>query len=124
MEVRRLCWLGVRAPDVEAMVLLLRDLMGLEMEFAEAHTVELSLPSGDRIQVFGPGHAYHDFLGSQSQRLVPLFQVEYLRRAKSELEGGGIEVFGSIEGDRDWEWVDFRAPDGNLYELGSHRRGP
>ena len=35
--------------------------------------------------------------------------------ARSELEGAGIELIGAVEHDRDWEWLHFRAPDGNLY---------
>jgi len=40
------------------MVGLLRDVMGLRVEFEEPTTTELSLPSGDRVQVFAPGDPY------------------------------------------------------------------
>ena len=55
VRVLRLCWLGIPAREYEPMVRLLRDVMGLAVEFEEPTTTELSLPSGDRVQVFAPG---------------------------------------------------------------------
>ncbi len=52
MRVLRLCWLGIPTSEYQPMVELLRDVMGLAVEFAEPTTTELSLPSGDRVQVF------------------------------------------------------------------------
>jgi hypothetical protein len=37
------------------MARFLRDVMGLEVNFEEATTIEFSLPSGDEIQLFAPG---------------------------------------------------------------------
>jgi hypothetical protein len=49
----------------------------------------------------------------------PLFEVDDVHRVRHELVASGIEVVGPIERDRKWEWQNFRAPDGNLYELAS-----
>jgi catechol 2,3-dioxygenase-like lactoylglutathione lyase family enzyme len=121
MEVRRLCWLGVRADPYEPMVAFLRDVLGLPVELEEEATVELSLPSGDRVQVFGPGHAYFAFFGAHARGPVALFEVDDVRDAREELVAAGIEVVGDIERDAEWEWLSLRAPDGNLYELASRR---
>jgi len=119
MEVRRLCWLGTRADRYEEMVRLLRDVMGLRVEFEEATTTELSLPSGDRVQVFAPGDPYYEFFGEEASGPVALFEVDDAQVARAELEAAGITVIGSIQDDGTWEFFNFRAPDGNLYELAS-----
>ena len=122
MEVRRLCWLGVRAEAYEPMVAFLRDVLGLRVEFERRTTAELSLPDGDRVQVFGPGDPYFSFFAEHAGGPVALFEVADVHGARGELVAAGIEVVGSIEREREWEWLHFRAPDGNLYELGQRRR--
>jgi catechol 2,3-dioxygenase-like lactoylglutathione lyase family enzyme len=121
MEVKRLCWLGIQTDEYEATVRFFRNAMGLRVEFEEAGTTELSLPSGDRIQVFGPGSHYYSFFGKEAHGPVALFEVDDVRQARLELEQEGIETIGPLESDASWEWVSFRAPDGNLYELASPR---
>ena len=119
MEVRRLCWLGIRTEAYEPMIALLRDVFGMRVEFEEEASTELSLPSGDRVQVFGPGDRYYDFLGKHARGPVALFEVDDARAAREELVAAGVEIVGDLERDAEWEWVSFRAPDGNLYELAS-----
>src|SRR5690349_9642784 len=103
------------------MVRLLRDVMGLTVEFEQPTTIELSLPSGDRVQVFGPGHPYFDFFAKQTSGPVALFEVDDIHTAQAELATAGIEIVGAVERDSNWEWLHVRAPDGNLYELASRR---
>jgi catechol 2,3-dioxygenase-like lactoylglutathione lyase family enzyme len=105
----------VPAREYEPMVAFLRDVMGLRVEFEEPTTTELSLPNDDRVQVFGPDHPYFDFAGGP----VTLFEVEDLRGALAELGDAGIALVGEIERDSKWEWLHFRAPDGNVYGLTS-----
>jgi hypothetical protein len=95
------------------MVQLLRDVMGFAVEFAEPTTTELSLPSGDR--------AYFDFSRREASGPVALFEVDDIRAAHTELSGAGVETVGALERDSKWEWLHFRAPDGNLYALASRR---
>lgn len=121
MKVLRLCWLGVATDAYQPMLRLFRDVMGLEVEFEEPTTTELSLPSGDRVQVFAPGDHYHDFFAKETRGPVALFEVDNVRAARSELAKAGIEVIGELESDDDWEWLHFRGPDGNLYEVASRR---
>jgi aminoglycoside phosphotransferase len=103
------------------MLQLLRDIMGLRVEFQEPTTTELSLPSGDRVQVFAPGDPYFDFFSKHARGPAPLFEVDELRTAHAELLAAGVELVGAIEQDSNWEWLHFRAPDGNLYVLASRR---
>jgi len=121
MRVLRLCWLGIPTREYEPMVRLLRDIMKLRVEFEEPTTTELSLPSGDRVQVFAPGDQYFDFFGKHANGPVALFEVDEIRIAQAELVAAGVEIVGAVERDSNWEWLHFRAPDGNLYELASRR---
>ena len=50
---------------------------------------------------------------------MPLFEVDDVHAARLELEAAGVEIVGEPGRDRNWEWIHFRAPDGNLYELAS-----
>jgi catechol 2,3-dioxygenase-like lactoylglutathione lyase family enzyme len=103
------------------MVRLFRDVMGLAVEFEEPTTTELSLPSGDRVQVFAPEDPYFEFFGEQTSGPVALFEVDDVDAAHAELAAAGIEIVGGTERDSNWEWLHFRAPDGRLYELASRR---
>jgi hypothetical protein len=116
VKLEGLRWLGIATDQPEAMVGFLRDTLGLRVELAEPTTTELSLTNGDRVQVFGPGNAYHGQY--RSQGIVPLFELSDVRAARRVLEEAGVEV-GEVKSDGAWEWVDVRAPDGRLYVLAS-----
>jgi catechol 2,3-dioxygenase-like lactoylglutathione lyase family enzyme len=119
MKVLGIRWVGVRADSYDEMVGFLRDVLGLQVAFEDDATVEFSLANDDRIQVFGPGHRYHELFGTGGGGPVPLFEVDDLQAAHAELVAAGIEVIGEIEQDASWQWFNFRGPDGNLFELAS-----
>jgi catechol 2,3-dioxygenase-like lactoylglutathione lyase family enzyme len=121
VRVLRLAWLGIAAREYEPTVEFFRSVMGLRVEFEEPGTTELSLPDDDRVQVLAPGHAYFKFFQNEASGPVPLFEVDDLAGAHAELEAAGIRQVGEIDRDSMWEWLHFRAPDGNLYALGSRR---
>jgi catechol 2,3-dioxygenase-like lactoylglutathione lyase family enzyme len=119
MEVRNIRWVGVPARNYDAMVAFARDVLGLRVNFQEPTTVEFSTVEGDEIQIMAPGDAYFDFFTEQAAGPVPLFEVDDVHLARRELVEAGIEVIGATGRDSRWEWIHFRAPDGNLYELAS-----
>jgi catechol 2,3-dioxygenase-like lactoylglutathione lyase family enzyme len=119
VKALRLAWLGIRTDEYEATLRLFRETLGLATEFEEANTAELSLPDGARVQLFAPGHRYHDAFADCGP--VPLFEVDDLDEAERRLRDARLDV-GERERDAAWEWFDFRGPDGNLYEL-ARRRG-
>jgi catechol 2,3-dioxygenase-like lactoylglutathione lyase family enzyme len=121
VRLEGLRWLGITTDRPEAMIGFLHDVLGLHIEFEEPTTTELSLPTGDRVQVFAPGNPYHDRY--RSQGVVPLFEVEDVRAAMRDLEEAGLEV-GDLDSDATWEWIDVRAPDGRLYVLASRLERP
>ena len=123
MRVVSLRWLGVPTREYAQMARFLRDVMGLEVNFEEATTIEFSLPSGDEIQLFAPGDPYYEFFQANAAgHPVTLFEVDDVHGAQAELRAAGIEIVDPLGRDTNWEWIHFRAPDGNLYELASWRR--
>ncbi len=120
MKVLRLCWVGIPAREYEQMVGFLRGVMGLEIEFEEPKTIELSTVRDDRVQVFAPDHP---FFGVPDGPLV-MFEVDDFAGARAELSAGAVELVGEPGRDRNWDWLHFRAPDGNLYALGARRKPP
>jgi catechol 2,3-dioxygenase-like lactoylglutathione lyase family enzyme len=123
VEVRNIRWVGVPVQNYDAMVAFLREVLGLRVNFQESTTVEFATAEGDEIQIMAPGDAYYDFFTENAAGPVPLFEVGDVHRARRELEEAGIEVIGATGRDSRWEWIHFRAPDGNLYELASRLQG-
>ena len=121
MRVLRLAWLGVPTTEYDLMLRLLRDVLGMTVEFEEPATTELSTEVGDRVQLFAPGHRYYELFRANATGPVALFEVDDVHAARAELEVAGIELVGEPKSDSTWTWVNFRAPDGNLYELASRR---
>jgi catechol 2,3-dioxygenase-like lactoylglutathione lyase family enzyme len=119
VNVRNVRWVGIQTDHYDAMVGFLRDVLGLRTNFEEPTTVEFETSEGDEIQVMAPGDPYYDFFREHASGPVPLFEVDDVAAARSELEAAGIEIVGSAGRDSNWEWIHLRAPDGNLYELAS-----
>ena len=122
MPVRNVRWVGVATEHYAAMVDFLEATMGLQKKFAESTTVEFTTVDGDAIQVMAPGDAYFAFFSEHASGPVPLFEVDDVHQPRLELESAGVQLIGELGQDRDWEWIHFRAPDGNLYEMASRRR--
>jgi hypothetical protein len=118
-DVKNVRWVGVQTSPYDAMVRMLKDVMGLRINFEESTTIEFSTSEGDEIQVMAPGDPYFDFFGTHARGPVPLFEVDDVRDARRELEEAGIEIVGALGRDTGWEWIHLRAPDGNFYELAS-----
>jgi catechol 2,3-dioxygenase-like lactoylglutathione lyase family enzyme len=121
VRVRNIRWVGVATESYEAMRAFVEHVLGLRAEFDEPTTVEYSTDEGDELQLMAPGDPYFDFFTAQARGPVPLFEVDDVHEARRELEAAGIEIVGELGRDSNWEWLHFRAPDGNLYELASRR---
>jgi catechol 2,3-dioxygenase-like lactoylglutathione lyase family enzyme len=119
MEVRNIRWVGVPTRNFAAMRSLLEQVMGLQISFEEPTTVEFRTTEGDTVQLHAPGDPYFDFFVQHARGPVPLFEVDDVHAARAELEATGITIVGGVGRDSRWEWIHFRAPDGNLYELAS-----
>ena len=89
------------------------------MNFEEETTIEFKTSEGDEVQVLAPADPYYEFFDKHTAWPVQLFEVDDVHSARAELVEAGIEIVGPLGRDSNWEWIHFRAPDGNLYELAS-----
>ena len=119
MEIKNVRWVGIGTDAYDATVRLFGDVLRLPRAFEEPATVEFRTTEGDAVQVMGPGDPYHAFFGRHAHGPVPLFEVDDLHDARHRLEAAGLEIVGAAGRDREWEWIHFSGPDGNLYELGT-----
>ena len=124
MEVRNVRWIGVSTENYAAMREMLEVVMGLHPNFEDPTTIEFVTSEGDEIQLMAPGDPYFDVFRKHARGPVPLFEVDDVYEARVELETAGVAVVGDLGRDSRWEWIHFRAPDGNLYELASRRVKP
>jgi predicted enzyme related to lactoylglutathione lyase len=94
MKVKGLVWLGIPADDYAAAFRFFARTLGMDVAFDEGDTVELSAENGDRVQLFGPGHRYFELYQNQGARIVPLFEVDSLEEAQTELirSSGSLRV--------------------------------
>jgi catechol 2,3-dioxygenase-like lactoylglutathione lyase family enzyme len=116
VRVTRIGWAGTRTDRYGAMVDFLTAVLGLTLVRQEGDVAVLDLPSGDTVEVFGPGDQDHPHFTTGP---VVGFVVEDLPAAVAELERAGVELLGGHVDERGLGWRHFRAPDGNVYELTS-----
>jgi catechol 2,3-dioxygenase-like lactoylglutathione lyase family enzyme len=114
MEIKGLVWGGTRTAEFDGMLAFCRDALGMKQGHLESEFAALSMPNGDRFELFGAGSAYNTFMTHP----VIGFQVEDLEAARLELAARGIEFIEPIQRLKNGNaWCHFRAPDGFLYSL-------
>jgi hypothetical protein len=94
MKVRNIRWVGIPTTNYEAMLVFLRDTMGLRVNFQESTTAEFSAWEGDAIQIIAPGDPYFEFFTTEASGPVPLFEVDDVHKARAELEAADVEIVG------------------------------
>jgi predicted enzyme related to lactoylglutathione lyase len=116
MKVTGLKWAGTRTDRFEETVRFFEEVMGVELDETQAGFASFRTTEGDKIEVFGPDDAEHDFMTTGP---VVGFGVEDVESARAELEGAGVEFIGPTHSEGDYSWAHFRGPDGNVYEITS-----
>jgi hypothetical protein len=81
--------------------------------------VQFQTSEGDAVQVTGPRAPYFAFFGQHTAGPVPMFEVDDLDEAQRRLEAADVGIVGTVDRDSHWEWLSFRGPDRNLYQLGA-----
>lgn len=116
MQIKALCWMGVKTEKFEEVSHFFQAVMGLHPIQQTSDLVAFQLPSHDRIEVFGPHGPNPHF---PLHGVVCGFLVADIKQATQELAQAGVELVGSLQGDAagEYAWQHFRGPDGNLYEL-------
>jgi hypothetical protein len=81
--------------------------------------VELAMPDGTKLEIFGPGAAADAPWLFERNTVVAGFLVDDIRAAADELaHTPGVELLGDLRMAPDgYAWQHFRAPDGQVYEL-------
>ena len=118
MKVKGLVWLGARTERFAETVRFYKEVFGLEPRFLGEELVIFQMENGDRVEVFGPSAAGHDWMTAP----VAGFLVEDVESARVEMEAQGTEFIGPIHQVGTQSWSHFRGPDGHIYEItGSHK---
>lgn len=119
--VRGLSFLGIRTEQYEAMKHLFGSVLGMKVKHDEKDFAAFIAPDGSRIELFGPETEWASEHAHFTTGPVGGFEVADIHQAKELLEKNGIELLTGIEGKTGrTQWVHFRGPDGNVYEIVHH----
>jgi catechol 2,3-dioxygenase-like lactoylglutathione lyase family enzyme len=116
MEIKGLVWVGTATDRYDATVAFFRDMLGLSVFHQSPALTILVAPSGEWVEVFGPGHQHY---GEFDTGPVVEFLVDDLAAARAELEGRGVEFLHENHSWEKFTWAHFRGPDGNIYGITS-----
>jgi catechol 2,3-dioxygenase-like lactoylglutathione lyase family enzyme len=112
MKVLKIGFVGTRTDRPEAMADFFERVLGLRPTHRGDDMWAFELPDGGIAEVFGPSQNDHYPSGP-----VVEFLVQDVEAATEELRAAGVPiVFGPVRADDvGLAWVQFRAPDGNIY---------
>jgi catechol 2,3-dioxygenase-like lactoylglutathione lyase family enzyme len=114
MQIKGLVWAGTRTMNFDGMLAFCRDVLGMKQGHIETEFAALTMPNGDRFEIFGAGCPYNTFMTHP----VVGFLVDDLPSARAEFEQRGVEFIEPIQKLKNGNaWCHFRAPDGFLYSL-------
>jgi hypothetical protein len=117
MNIKAIGWVGVKTDQFQAMSQFALKTLGLKKGQTSGDFIELLAENGDRLELNGPDAAIKPWEFRPNAVMVG-FLVEDIYAATQELSGvPGIELLGHVQLEGGVAWQDFRAPDGNVYEL-------
>ncbi|BCJ47253.1 hypothetical protein GCM10010168_71580 [Actinoplanes ianthinogenes] len=117
MRVRGISWVGVKTDSYQATRDFFADVAGLAVAAERPDFAVFRLPSGDLLEVFGPGadDPPEQFAG---EKVVAGLEVDDIDEASATLRAAGIELLGPQQsGSNGYRWQHFRLPDGKVFEL-------
>jgi catechol 2,3-dioxygenase-like lactoylglutathione lyase family enzyme len=113
VPARDVVWVGVQTERFHEMEGFLRAVLGGDAPVRESGFRLWSLPSGDLVELFAPGH--HDDFGTGP---VVGFAVDDLEASLRAAEAAGAELVGRYgPNEAGYASLHLRAPDGNVYEI-------
>jgi lactoylglutathione lyase len=116
MNVKGIVWVGTATERYDETVRFFTETMGLDVFHQREGVSVLRMPSGEWIEVFGPGDEH---LERFDRGPAVEFLVDDVAEARAELEAQGVEFLIDNHGWGDYVWTHFRGPDGNVYGLTS-----
>jgi hypothetical protein len=120
VEVKGVHWLGVGTEKVLAMRSFAIDVLGMRVDGDDTDQfVELAMPDGGKLELFGPAARADSPWLFESNPVVAGFLVDDIEAARDELASTpDVELLGDIRRlPTGYAWQHFRAPDGHVYEL-------
>jgi hypothetical protein len=120
VEVKGIRWLGVGTERVSAMRSFAIEVLGLHVEGEDTEQfVELAMPDGAKLELFGPAARADSPWLFESNPVVAGFLVDDIEAARDELaRTPNVELLGDVGRlPNGYAWQHFRAPDGHVYEL-------
>jgi hypothetical protein len=120
VEVKGVRWLGVGTERVSAMRSFAIDVLGMRVDGEDTDEfVELRMPDGAKLELFGPAARVDSPWLFESNPVVAGFLVDDIEAARDELaRTPNVELLGDLGRlPSGYAWQHFRAPDGNVYEL-------
>jgi hypothetical protein len=119
MKIKAIRWMGVETHKFAAMKEFAAKTLGLQLGSADKDFQELIVANGDRLELNGPAADVKPWEFKPNKVMVG-FLVDDVHAARKELVGvHGVELLGDVQSEDGVDWQDFRAPDGNVYELTS-----
>ena len=122
MRVSGLVYVGIRTDAFEETVAFFRNVLGLDVVGLDRDLAKGVMPDSSELEIFGPSDTDHPHFTTGP---VPEFLVDDLPAALDELRAAGVEILGEPHVEGGEGWLQFRAPDGNVYGLtaaSSYRR--
>ncbi len=120
MKVKGIRWLGIGTEDVSLMRSFATEVLGLRVAGEDTeHFVELAMPDGAKLELFGPAARADSPWLFESNPVVAGFLVDDIEAARDELaRTPNVELLGELQVlPGGYAWQHFRAPDGHVYEL-------
>ncbi|MBV9101395.1 MAG: VOC family protein [Candidatus Dormibacteraeota bacterium] len=115
MKVLGLVWLGTRTDRFQETASFFENVLGFTPMATEDGVHVFALPNADVVEVFSADRKASAHLSTGP---VIGFLVPDLDDARSELSAAGVEILhegkAAMRANR---WFQFRAPDGNIYEI-------
>ena len=113
MKVKGFSWVGVASNDFPATLAFFTDVLGLTVDTCGDDQALLNVAPGQQLEIFG-----REGRGKSLNRHPTIaFEVEDVEAARTALVAGGAEIIGDIGRWNGHEWLYFRTPDGDLFEV-------
>jgi catechol 2,3-dioxygenase-like lactoylglutathione lyase family enzyme len=114
MRVLGVVWAGTRTDAFVETFAFFRDVLGIPLVELAPDFGFSRLPDSSQFEIFGPSDTEHRHFSTGP---VPEFLVDDLAAALDELREHKVEILGEPHLEGRHGWLQFRAPDGNVYGL-------